>query len=92
MFKIGDLVNSTDSRIQNAEIIDIYSINNVATILWYNKTFNVYLKNLILIKHRPFYALLKKLKYKNSQIKNFIYNYNPLNYRITHKDNIDNDY
>jgi len=91
-FKVGDLVNSNDNKIQNAEIISIYTINNAATILWNNRFLNVYLKNLFLIKHQPFNVLLKQLKYKISQIKNFIYNYNPLNYRIVHKDKIDYNY
>lgn len=88
-FKIGDLVNTTNPEISNAEIISIFTINNAAAILWKGRIFNVYLKNLALIRHRPFYVLQNRIKYIFSKLKNLIYRYNPLNYRITHKDNID---
>jgi len=88
-FKIGDIVNAHNGSIQNAEIIDIFTINNVATISYYGRTSNVYFKNLVLVKHQPLYALKNKIKFQLSKIKHFIYRYNPLNYRIIHKDNIE---
>jgi len=91
-FKIGDIVNSINGSFKNVEIIDIYETQQIAVILYDNYHYNVYLKNLILIKHNPFYKVkryFKSLKNFKRTIKNIIYKYNPLNYRIIHIDELD---
>lgn len=88
-YKIGDIVSAQSGCIKNAIVIDTFSINDVVTIEYYGRRSNVYCSGLILVKHQPFYALKKRIKYQLSVINNFIYRYNPLNYRINHKDDIE---
>lgn len=91
-FKINDIVSSKNGRIKNARV---YMIDNDKLYLKKERGRDTicYAKNFIIIKRYNYiwsclkYAVFPKTYYFFNRI---IYKYNPLNYRIIHKDNITN--
>ena len=80
-FKIYDIVSSKNNTIENEEIkyIDEERV--------YVKSGICNIENLYLVRREPFKVFIKNLNYLKWKI---IHYCNPLNYRIIHKDNIDN--